>query len=208
MTEPASERTDPGAIERAVIDAAMTLAAERGWRAVTLADVAVAAGLPMADLYDRFPTKSSILAAIGRRADIAAGTTPAAADDRPRDRLFDAMMRRFDALAAHRAGLRAVLRELPSDPIAALCAGPAFARSMRWTVEAAGLATGGIAGAARVKAAGAAYLAALAVWIDDETPDQSRTMARLDRTLRRLDGWTRLFGGERSSEGPANPAAA
>lgn len=208
MTETAPDRSEPHDVEGAVIQAAMTLAAERGWRSVTLSAIAAAAGLSMADLYARFPTKASILAALGRRADLHVAAAEIRDDDRPRDRLFDAVMRRFDHMAPYREGLRSVLRDLPADPLAALCAGPALARSMRWTLETAGLDTTGIAGIARVKALCLAYLAAVAVWVGDDTPDQARTMARLDRALRRVDGWTRLFGGDAAPAPPPDAAAA
>lgn len=184
--------------EAAVIDAAMRLAADRGWRRVALADVAVAAGRPLADLYDRFPGKSAILEAMSRRADmaVARGADPAAdSDEQPRDRLFDVVMRRLEYLAPWRPGLAAVARDLRGDPVAGLSALPAFGRSLRWMMEVAGLDTAGLRGAVRTKAFAAAYLATVQTWLDDESPDLSRTMARLDRALRRVDEWTSLFGG-------------
>ena len=186
-------------VELAVIEAAMRLAVERGWRRVALADIAAAAGRPLADLYDRFPTKSAILEALSRRADLAVarGGDPAEdASERPRDRLFDVVMRRFEHLAPWRQGLAAISRDLRGDPLAGLAALPALRRSLRWMMEAAGLDTAGVRGAIRTKAFAAAYIATVATWLDDESPDLTQTMARLDRALRRVDGWTALFGGD------------
>ncbi|BBK35175.1 hypothetical protein STAQ_02530 [Allostella sp. ATCC 35155] len=185
-------------LEQLVIDTAMRLAVERGWRRVALADIALAAGRPLADLYRQFPSKSAILEAIGRRADLAVarGTDLAAdADERPRDRLFDVVMRRLEYLAPWRPGLAAVTRDLRGDPLSGIAALPSFRRSLRWMMEAAGLDTAGLRGAVRTKAFAAAYLAAAATWLDDDSPDLTRTMARLDRALRRIDDWTALFGG-------------
>ncbi len=47
----------------------------------------------------------------------------AEADERPRDRVFDLLMRRFDALRPYRDALEVLGRELPTDPLAALGAG-------------------------------------------------------------------------------------
>ncbi|MGE0716122.1 MAG: TetR family transcriptional regulator [Alphaproteobacteria bacterium] len=208
MARRSAKAEDQAAIDGRVVESAMALAAERGWRRVALADIAAAAGVPLADLHPRFPAKTAILAEISRRADIAAAAAAEeAAGERARDRLFDVVMRRFEALGPYRSGLRAVLRDLRGDPLAGLAAAPQLARSMRWMLEAAGLDTAGLAGMARVKALGAAYAATIPVWLEDESPDLSATMARLDRMLRRLDGWTRLFGGERRAAGPADTTA-
>ncbi|MCC7275824.1 MAG: TetR family transcriptional regulator [Alphaproteobacteria bacterium] len=185
----------------------MALAAERGWRRIALADIAAAAGVPMTELYARFPSKLAVLHALGRQADIAAAVgAQDGAGERPRDRLFDIVMRRLEALRPHRAGLRAAMRDLRCDPLAGLVSAPRLARSLRWMLEAAGLDTAGFAGMARVKALGVGYAATLATWLEDESPDMSATMARLDRMLRRVDGWTHLFGGdEPAAQGDASP---
>lgn len=191
--------------DREIIDAAMRLAVERGWRRVALADVALAAGRPLADLYDRFPSKTAILEAMARRADIAVanGGDPAAdAGEQPRDRLFDVVMRRLEYLRPWREGLAAVTRDLRGDPLAGLAALPAARRSLRWMLEAAGMDTAGMRGAVRLKAFAAAYLATVSTWLEDDSPDLTRTMARLDRALRRVDGWTSLFGGGTAAKAP------
>ena len=54
------------------------------------------------------------------------------------DRLFDAVMRRFEAMAPHRAGIDAVLHDTRRDPLVAVCAMGGFLRSMAATLEALG----------------------------------------------------------------------
>ncbi|BBK33976.1 TetR family transcriptional regulator [Stella humosa] len=196
-------------VELAIIEAAMRLAVEKGWRRVALADIALAADRPLADLYDRFPSKSAILGAVSRHADLAVvrGGDPAEdAGERPRDRLFDVVMRRLEYLRPWRAGLAAIARDLRGDPLAGIAALPNFRRSLGWMLEAAGQDTAGLRGAVRLKAFGAIYLATVSTWMGDESPDLTATMARLDRALRRVDGWTSLFGGD-SPQAPADAAA-
>ena len=177
----------------------MRLAADRGWRRVALSDIAAAAELPLAALYDRFPSKGAILDALSRRADLAVGQGADPQEDpadRPRDRLFDVVMRRLEYLRPWRPGLAAIARDLGRDPLAGLSALPSLRRSLRWMLEAAGLDTAGVPGALRLKAFAAAYIATTSTWLDDDSPDLTATMARLDRALRRIDGWTSLFGGD------------
>jgi len=70
----------------------------------------------------------------------------AEADERPRDRLFDLLMRRFEALHPHRRALDVLGRELPTDPAAALADRARLLRSIAWMLEAAGISTDGSAG--------------------------------------------------------------
>jgi hypothetical protein len=117
-----------------------------------------------------------------------------APDERPRDRVFDLLMRRFDALTPYRAAIEALGRELPTDPLAALAAGAGLLRSMRWMLEAAGISGEGLGGAVAVKLTAAAYLATLRTWLRDESADLAPTMAALDRRLRGIERW---YGGGR-----------
>jgi len=178
-----------------IIDAAMRLIAQQGWRRLSLAAVAAEADIPILSLYRAFPSKPAILRGFSRRIDEAVlaapldGDAAADADERPRDRVFDLLMRRFDALRPYRAALEVLGRELPSDPIAALGAGAGLLRSIAWTLEAAGISTIGLGGIVAVKLTAAAYLVTSRGWLRDETPDLAPTMAALDRRLRGIERW-------------------
>ena len=174
-----------------IIDAMLGLVATEGWRGVSLAAIAAAAELPILEVYRIFRSKQAILAGLYRRIDeIALADVPAGeADERPRDRLFDLLMRRFDALRPHKPALEVLRRELPRDPASALCAASSLLRSMRWMLEAAGIPIGGVRGALAVKLTAAAYLSTMRVWQRDDSPDLARTMAALDARLRRIERW-------------------
>lgn len=168
-----------------IVDAALSLAAARGWRGLALADIAAAAGLSLAEVAARYPGKGAILDGLARRADLAvlAGAREEDRDQPARDRLLDALMRRFDALRPWREGLRAVRR----DPAAAVGAAPALMRSMTATLEAAGIPGDGPGGFVRAAGLAAIYLSALRVWLDDESEDGGATTAHLARRLERAD---------------------
>ncbi len=196
-----------------IIDAALSLVARQGWRRLSMAAIAAEADLPILALYRAFPSKPAILRAFFRRIDEAVLATPlqaeaateaaAEADERPRDRVFDLLMRRFDALGPYRAALEVLGRELPTDPLAALGAGARLLCSMAWMLEAAGISADGLGGMVAVKLTAAAYLATLRVWLRDESPDLAPTMASLDRRLRAIERW---FG--RGPRPPRGAAAA
>jgi hypothetical protein len=79
------------------------------------------------------------------------------------------------------------LRALRCDPIAALCLSAGLCGSMRWMLEAAGIEASGPNGRLTVKGLAAVWLATLRVWERDESEDMARTMASLDRNLRRAE---------------------
>ncbi len=183
-------RGEPADSDR-IVDAALTLIAEQGWRNLSLAAVADRTGASVLQVYRLFPSKTAILCGFFRRIDETVLATPleVGADEKPRDRVFDLLMRRFDALQPYRAALEVLRRDLPTDPLAALALGAALLCSMRLMLEAAGIACHGIGGAIAVKLTAAAYLAASHTWSRDQSPDLAPTMATLDRRLRSMERW-------------------
>jgi AcrR family transcriptional regulator len=180
----------PGEADR-IIDAALARIARDGWRRLSLAAVAGDAGLPVLRVYRNFRSKQAILRGFLRRIDeaVLAEPPPAEDDERPRDRLFDLLMRRFDALRPYKSALGVLRRQLLGDPATALCVAVSLTCSMRWILEAADITTGGVRGALAVKLTGAAYLGTMGAWQHDDAPDLGQTMAALDGRLRRIERW-------------------
>jgi AcrR family transcriptional regulator len=190
-----------------IIDATLALIPTEGWRRLSLRAIAAAAELPILQVYRTFKSKQAVLCGLyGRLDQIVLADPPAAeSDERPRDRLFELIMRRFDALQPYKPALDVLSRELPRDPVTALCSGALLLRSMRWMLEAAEIPTAGLRGAIVVKLAAAVYLSAVRVWLRDDSPDLAHTMAALDARLRRIEDW---FGSasRRRSDGAPIPA--
>jgi AcrR family transcriptional regulator len=199
--------------DRDVTAALMRVAAREGWRGTTLPKVAAEAGTTLAALRARFDDRAAILdrfmAAID--ATVLAGTAPASEADTPKDRLFDVLMRRFDALAPHRAGVLACWQAMRTDPVALACRAPAALTSMRWMLEAAGIPAAGPLGMLRAKGLLAVWLSVFRAWETDETADLAPTMAALDKALTRAESLAEtlepLLGGRRRAEPPPSEPA-
>ncbi|MBS4046309.1 MAG: TetR family transcriptional regulator [Alphaproteobacteria bacterium] len=172
----------------------LDLVAEQGWRAVTLGRIAQASGLPLSALYGQYSSKTDLLTAYARRIDLAMLTAlgepdPALADGPAdaaavKDRLFEAIMARFDALNPHKAAIRVMMRELPGDPVALACfLSGGLRQGLNWMLAAAGLDAGGLSGIVRRKLLGGIYLDTLRVWLKDDGADMATTMAHLDKRL-------------------------
>jgi ubiquinone biosynthesis protein COQ9 len=190
--------------DTALIASFFRLAAERGWARTNVAEAARAAALSLAEARTRFPGRASILLRLGRLADRAA-LADAPTEGTVRDKLFDLLMHRFDTLQAHRAGVVALLRALPSDPPTALLLACATRRSMRWMLQAAGVSTVGLRGQLRVRGLIAVWVWTLRAWERDESADLSGTMAALDAALRRAERVAAWLGG---GGAPAEPSEA
>jgi hypothetical protein len=182
--------------DEALIAGAFAVAARDGWDAVSPAAAAREAALPLEQVRPRFPATMAILARFGALADEQALTD--ALDAGPvRERLFDILMRRFDALQPHRAGVLALLAALPAHPATALALGALTTRSMGWMLEAAGVPSTGLRGLLASQGLTAVWMYALRAWRTDDSADLSGTMAALDRALsnaERVAGWLERAG--------------
>ncbi len=200
---------DDAEFDRALVAAAFSMAASDGWRRVSVVEAARRAGLPLAAARARFPGRGAVLLRFGRLADQEAlGDIPPDPAIPPRERLFELLMRRFDALQAQREGVIAVLTALPSQPQTALLLTLASLRSMAWMLEAAGISAQGPLGDLRANGLLAVWLQTVRAWRRDDSADLSGTMAALDAALRRaerLASW--LPGGNRMEAPPAPPAS-
>lgn len=193
-TSPKSPKGKTGAARHGVsnderiIAAALLLAADEGWRNVTLLAIAARAKLSLAEVHGAYSSKSAILDGFFHDIDhktLAAG--PLDASDSMRDRLFEVLMRRFDALAPHKDALRAILRDGLTDSLPALCAGPCIMRSMAWMLEAAGQSAAGLKGVFKVGGLTMVYINAFRAWLNDDASDMAKTMAALDKGLARAE---------------------
>jgi AcrR family transcriptional regulator len=179
------------------IDAALALAAEKGWRQISLADIAARAGMEETALRREYRSKNAILHTFVRRIDdaVSAGTPPDAGGEPVRDRLLDALLRRFDALTPHKAAIASIARDTAFTPPLALLAGARVLRSMARMLEDAGIDARGPFGLLRVEALAAIYGAALCLWLADDDPELARTTAFLDRRLNDAARLAQLCGG-------------
>ena len=183
---------DDTAFDQTLITAALALAAEAGWGAVSPLAAARRADLAPDRARVRFPGRAAILRRLGQWADSAA-LAGATDDGTTRDRLFDLLMRRIDLFQSHRAGVLALLRALPADPATALCLACATECSMAWMLQAAGVSAHGLRGMLRAKGLTGVWLWTFRVWARDDSEDLSATMAALDQALARVEPFARYL---------------
>jgi len=170
-----------------IVDALMELAAERRFEDISVRDICKAASVSLADFRDAFPSKGAVLAGFTRRIDriVLAQDDGGISEENSRERLFDVLMRRLEAMAPYREGLREVISWLRREPAAALAMNQVTLSSMRFMLEAAGIEAEGASGAIKLQGLALAWARLLQIWLDDDEPTLSKTMAELDRVLTR-----------------------
>lgn len=166
-----------------IIAAALRLAGERPWREVTLTDIAKAADVNLNEVRREFNSKGELLAAFVRAVDdeVLARARKRAAGQSPRDAIFDVVMSRFDVMAPYKPALASIAATWTLDP-ALLCA---LSQSQAWMLRAADIGADGLEGQLRATGLGAVYSSVFRTWLKDDDPGLARTMAALDRRLRR-----------------------
>ncbi|KFC74624.1 hypothetical protein FG93_01055 [Bosea sp. LC85] len=176
----------PADPRKAVVDALFNLAASRRWDEIELGDIAAEAGVSLATLRNLFPSKLAILGGLTRIVDdaVLAGQSDDLADESYRERMFDLVMRRLDALAPYKAGLRRVIPAVRRDPLALAGLNRGAVNSWRYMLASAGIPTEDPLGGVRVQGAALLMARVVDVWLDDDEPELSRTMAQLDRELK------------------------
>jgi AcrR family transcriptional regulator len=184
----AKSEAKPADARGKIVDALIELARERRFEEISIHDICDAAGVSLADFRDAFPSKGAVLAGFSRRIDraVLAQDSGELADESPRERLFDILMRRLEAMAPYREGLREATDWVRRNPAAALAMNQVVVGSMRFMVEAAGIEVeDGASGAIKLQGLALAWARIVGVWLDDDDPGLSKTMAELDRELTR-----------------------
>ena len=172
-----------------VVAVFMALLAERSFEEIGLADIAERAGLSLAELRDMFDDKIAILAARTKAIDRAvlggAGADADMADEPPRERLFDVLMRRFEAMANDKDAVRSLMKSARRNPGLALELNNLAVNSQQWMLSAAGIGASGPRGVLRAQGLAVMFAQVARTWVDDDDPGLARTMSALDRALGR-----------------------
>src|SRR6267378_7550179 len=101
-----------------IVVAFMALLAEKPIERIGCAEIAARAGLTLAELRGRYGSTLAILAAQMKEIDrkVLAGGDADMAEEPPRERLFDVLMRRIEALAPHQDAVRSLARSARCNP--------------------------------------------------------------------------------------------
>lgn len=170
-----------------IIDAFLGLLATRPIEEIGLGDIAAGAGVSLSALRGEFPGKLAILAAHIKKIDrkVLEDEDADMADEPARERLFDVLMRRIEALTPHKQAVRSLMRSARRDPCLALALNTLAVRSQQWMLTAADINASGPKGMIRAQGMAILFARVLQTFVHDDDPGHARTMAALDRELSR-----------------------
>src|SRR4051812_5809336 len=191
MTEEAAQAPETGSPDKAprdrIIATFMALLAERPFQNIERTEIAKRSGVPLAILRAEFSSPFAILAAHTKEIDrvVLDGAVDDMADEPARERLFDVLMRRIEALEPHKAAIRSIMRSAVRDPALAVALNGLAVRSQQWMLAAADIPTSGPQGVVRAQGLALLFASVLRTWLNDDDPAHARTMASLARALGR-----------------------
>ena len=116
-----------------------------------------------------------------------------------RDRLFDVLLTRFELMQPYKAAIRRIREDVGSSLGESLAQMRPALKSQYWMLAAAGISGEGGTGFMRVRGLLSIYGRVFSIWLEDDDPGMARTMAALDRRLRR--GESVMRGIERFRDG-------
>jgi AcrR family transcriptional regulator len=170
-----------------IVSAFLALLSEKPIEQIGLAEIASEAGVTLAQLRGEFGSGLAIYAAHIKAIDraVLAEDLSDMAEEPPRERLFDVLMRRLETMAPHREAVRSVLRSAMRNPPLAIALNGIAVRSQQWMLTAAGINASGPRGIMRAQGLAMLFGSVLRPWTQDDEPGLARTMAALDRALAR-----------------------
>jgi AcrR family transcriptional regulator len=191
-----ADRTDRGVRgSDPVVAAFMALLAEKPIEQIGFAEIAERAGISLDELRARYDSTLAILAAQIKEIDriVLAGIDADLAEEPPRERLFDVLMRRIEALSPHKEAVRSLARSASRNPGLACALNGLAVRSQQWMLTAADISAAGPRGMIRAQGLAVLFAGVLRTFVDDDDPGRAKTMAALDRALARGQRWSGFF---------------
>jgi AcrR family transcriptional regulator len=180
-----------------IIDAFMALLAEKPFERIGFAEIAKASDVSLSELRGMFGSTIAIVAAHVKETDraVLAGIDADMAEEPPRERLFDVLMRRLEILTPHKAAVRSLVRSAMRNPPLAFALNGLAVQSEQWMLTAADIGAAGPRGIVRAQGLAVLFASVLRTWVDDDDPGLARTMAALDRALARGQRWSGMLDG-------------
>jgi AcrR family transcriptional regulator len=174
-------------------DALMEIISRDGWQAATLDKIAELSGVTLGDMAGEIHSRFDLLDHFGRTANARALkiADEEGGSQAVRDKLFSVLMARFDVVLPHKAAIRNLRSAARRDPGLALYFAKSVPTYLSFLLEASGVSTASPRGFIKARGFTALYLKVVQVWLDDETEDQAKTMAAVDKMLGQAETWAK-----------------
>ena len=175
-----------------IIDALFNLTPNMPWQDITMEEIAKVVKLDQMELDRYFTSKISILIAYNNQIDqqlnIEFNKSIKGASADLRDEIFDIIMTKYDMLNSKKDGIRHIFkRRFPIELVASPKSYLNLANSMKLVLNLAGVITNTPIGCLRVNILSGIFLNSFISWLNDDSPDMSKTMVSLDKGLKQAE---------------------
>ncbi|MBO6894179.1 MAG: TetR/AcrR family transcriptional regulator [Roseibium sp.] len=170
-----------------ILQTFLDLLSDHAYEDVSMPLIAETSKVKLSDLRSAYASKLDLVAAFAEKIDthVLDDRDEDMGDQPARDRLFDILMTRIDALAEHKDAVRALHKAARRDPVLALDFNSLEVRSQKWMLIAAGIDLTGMKGKAAAQGLSIAFARVIDVWLAEDDEGMPRTMAKLDKELDR-----------------------
>lgn len=171
------------------LDQAFELIALIGWQSFSLNELAGKLNLPLVEIYSIFHDKISVVLMFLERVDMTVLSQLDREDfnEPRRERLFELLMCRIEALTPYKKSLRFLMNGVVSDPLILMKIMPKFIDSFRLMLEISGYNVQGLKGYLKIGSLAVLYYGLTSDWINDDTIDQVKIMAAIDNIISRVE---------------------
>lgn len=174
--------------KEALIHSAFDLMATKGWIRLSFSDIARQQKIKLQEIHILFPSKEALLEAMLQHVDHQAlilfeANTQGLHNLSEKDRLFEALMARFEAAKPYKQSLDCLYKELKMSPFLLIDCMPLGFMSIRWLLDMSNIPLTSPLDTIQIKAFAVLYLRLLSIWFKDHSEDLSKTMAEINRII-------------------------
>jgi AcrR family transcriptional regulator len=173
-------------IDTKSVAALLSLLSDHDWDDVSLNQIARKAKVPLATVQKRYKTLDDFIPLCPPYFDDQMHCEIAVTDLSPPDRLFDLLMSRFEALQQHRHAVLVIRQRIRHTPSLAFQILHPHLNSMRKIMGQADLSPKVITSDFAAYSLLGVYALTFYAWEQDESPDLTTTMARLDNLTKKF----------------------
>ena len=175
-----------------MIEAAWKLLEEKGLEGLTPEELSHVTLLSEVKIRRLCPTPLSILLLLW--SDVISKATVVNTEGLSKhDILFENIMNQLDTLSPHKNAVHRFINDLSFAPCWLMDLKPYGSEWSRQRLMEAGIDVTGIIGSIRIQIFNLFCLYILKIWADDNTPDQSMTLATIDQGLKKLEEWQSII---------------
>jgi hypothetical protein len=158
-----------------------------GWRDLTFGVIAKDLNIPLTDLRNHYNAKEDILIAFNKEIDqqlLSEISSEDLQDAEVHDQIQELFLYRFQILDPYKPALKKVYKDLLCAPTTLVPTLVDNLSSLNWLLSLCDCDMTGFLGFAKLQGLKVIYLLAFKEWLEDDSPDNTKTMAFLDKSLR------------------------